>query len=529
VSVPRWPLHPAPRPGEALSSWLERIAAVYGMQLHELADIDLGLPDVGGKPWESTGWDRFDVDPPAAVLARIHQRSGVPLAQLGLMCVAGWTPWLMDSLDPSLPEAFATYVCQDTVLFAAHQLKKDSVLFAARPLRKPESSHHPWRPWLEPEPTSRLRRACLPCVLAGGWWWSLLMCNMPVMLSCPEHGVRLMPFTQVRVAAAGYGDEEDVPDQVSEAVTAMDRRTHEGVTTGMVTLPRRTVHVGVWFRMLRRVLHEVTTPASNLRTAETKQALTLIWQTADLPQRAGQGYWASYEAMDWKRQCAMLEGAAVAMHLVEAGAITAHGTLGHLLLPEQDDPVGSSPAWPNPAQPDPWDVFMSDYNAILDAAISDRAASIELLRLFTDHRRTRGGYERGRSDLITCGLRAQFLPAWLDDGDRPDLDAAMADAQAAAAAPAVRVRIPGKVVDHINWRRNLSEAERSALRWGRKRASGQGYSLNVTARLAVHQSLLAAANWLGTDQAAAADRKAYRLYATRLASVEAGQVGEPFA
>jgi hypothetical protein len=55
------------------------------MQLHELADIDLGLPDVGGKPWESIGWDLLDVDPPAAVLARIHQRSGVPLTQLDLI------------------------------------------------------------------------------------------------------------------------------------------------------------------------------------------------------------------------------------------------------------------------------------------------------------------------------------------------------------------------------------------------------------------------------------------------------------
>jgi hypothetical protein len=74
----------------------------------------------------------------------------------------------------------------------------------------------------------------------------------------------------------------------------------------------------------------------------------------------------------------------------------------------------------------------SDYHAILDAAINDRAASIELLQLFTGRCRTRGSYERGRSDLIKCGLRAQFLPAWPNDGDRPDLDAAMA---AAAEAP----------------------------------------------------------------------------------------------
>jgi hypothetical protein len=419
VSVPRWPLHPAPRPGEALSSWLTRVAAAYGMQLEELADIDLGLPGLGRKPWESTGVDRLDIDPPAAVLDRVHRRSGVPSAQLELMSVAGWTPWFMDSLDPGLPGAFATYVGQDSVLFAAHDMKK------------PEPRHHPWRPWLPVEPRPRLRRACLPCVRADGWW-SLLMCNMPVMLSCPQHGTRLVPEGQIRVVAAGYGGEDDVPPQAGEAVTAMDRRTHEGVTTGVVTLPRRRVHVGVWFRLLRRVLHEVTTPVSYLRTTAARQTLSLIWDTADRPRRAGQGRWSPFEAMEWKRQAVMLEGAAVAMHLAETGAITARGTLGHLLLPEPDEPVASSPA-----RPDPWDVFFSDYHAIADAAINDRAASIELLRLFTGHCRTRGSYERSRSDLIKCGLRAQLLPAWPTDGDRPDLDAAM------AAAGQVAVRLPG--------------------------------------------------------------------------------------
>lgn len=414
MSLPRWPLHPVPRPGEALSSWLARVAAAYGMQLEELADIDLGLPGLGRKPWESTGADLLDIDPPAAVLDRVHQRSGVPLAQLRLMSVAGWTPWFTDSLDPGLPEAFATYVGQDSVLFAAYDLKK------------PEPRHHPWRPWLPPEPRPRLRRACLPCVSSDGWW-SLLMGNMPVMLSCPQHGTPLAPAGQVRAAAAGYGGEDDVPERAVEAVTVMDRRTHDGVTTGVVTLPRRSVHVGVWFRILRRVLHEVTTPVSYLRTIAAQQTLSFIWETAGRPRRAGQGRWAPFEAMDWKRQSVMLEGAAVAMHLAETGAITARGTLGHLLLPEPDEPVGSSPV-----RPDPWEVFFSDYRAILDAAISDRAASIELLRLLTGRCRTRGGYERARSDLIKCGLRAQYLPAWPSGGDRPDLDAAMAAACAAA-------------------------------------------------------------------------------------------------
>ena len=41
--------------------------------------------------------------------------------------------------------------------------------------------------------------------------------------------------------------------------------THEGMTTGTVTLAGRPVHVGVWFRLLRILIEELNTPISYLR------------------------------------------------------------------------------------------------------------------------------------------------------------------------------------------------------------------------------------------------------------------------
>ena len=38
----RWPLHPQPCPGEALTSWLERIADVYDMPMDALVRYNLG-------------------------------------------------------------------------------------------------------------------------------------------------------------------------------------------------------------------------------------------------------------------------------------------------------------------------------------------------------------------------------------------------------------------------------------------------------------------------------------------------------
>jgi hypothetical protein len=38
-------LHPAPREGEALSYWLDRVAGAYGMGRYDLLEYDLGVPD----------------------------------------------------------------------------------------------------------------------------------------------------------------------------------------------------------------------------------------------------------------------------------------------------------------------------------------------------------------------------------------------------------------------------------------------------------------------------------------------------
>src|SRR5260370_7047650 len=46
------------------------------------------------------------------------------------------------------------------------------------------------------------------------------------------------------------------PVPVDEPLATLDRYTYEGLITGRVTLPGRSVHVGVWFRLLRSLLDE---------------------------------------------------------------------------------------------------------------------------------------------------------------------------------------------------------------------------------------------------------------------------------
>jgi len=383
----RWPLHPRPWPGEALASWLERIAEIYDLPLDALVRYNLGPAGFA----EDLDRDRLDLDPPAQLLAAVQDRSGVPLAELRAMTLAGWVPWLTDTLDPDNPEAFATFVRQDTVLFT----------FPAAP--PPALSR--WRAWLPTNPGPRTRRGCPSCAELPGRGLPL-MAQIPVMLSCVEHGRALVPANRLRLLAALGRDDE--PEPVGEAVLAMDRRTHEGVTTGTVQLPGRPVHVGVWFRLLRILLDEVNTPVSYLRQVD-KRALWQVWQHTGRPARAGQVRWVPYEELDWDRQQAMIEAAATAMHLVETGVLRARGTLGTVLREEPYRPVRSEP---DPATA--WERLMKDFNAAIDAARNDRAAAVRLLHAYTAHCRTPAAYERWRQNLIVCGLPERFLPHWMD-------------------------------------------------------------------------------------------------------------------
>ena len=93
--APRWPLHPAPREGEALSSWLNRVALCYHMEVSELLEHDLGHGQA----------DDMDTAPPQSLLTMLSRRSGIELDRLRCMSFAGWVPWLLDSLDDQIPDA----------------------------------------------------------------------------------------------------------------------------------------------------------------------------------------------------------------------------------------------------------------------------------------------------------------------------------------------------------------------------------------------------------------------------------------
>ncbi len=102
IKATRLPLHPPPLPHEALSSWVDRLAAAYDLDRHEFLRAVSGAdppPDTA----ELDGGRRPDL---VAVFA---DRTGLPPGRVRAMTLAGYTPALIDTAAPSagLFEAYA--------------------------------------------------------------------------------------------------------------------------------------------------------------------------------------------------------------------------------------------------------------------------------------------------------------------------------------------------------------------------------------------------------------------------------------
>ncbi|MEV5561203.1 TniQ family protein [Nonomuraea wenchangensis] len=309
----RWPVHPEPSPGEALTSWLGRLAGVYRLSVEQLLTHNLGAASAQF----DCGAD-LDYQTPTILMHALAARTGVTVSRLRPMTITGCVPWLADTLNPADgPKAFATYARQDSVLLPPGQAGYHVV--------------NRWVPWLpaRSRPWRTARRVCPTCSVDPSRG-TVLLAALPLMISCAEHGCRLESIHEVR-RAHRYG-ESMVPRQVSGAIAALDRLTFEGIATAVVTLPSRTVHVGVWLRLLRTLLDEVSMVDSRAGPGSAA-LLHQIWDAADLPFRAGLSFWRPYERLSPSRQEAMLQAAATAVQLAVDGRIIPCGTLGSALRP----------------------------------------------------------------------------------------------------------------------------------------------------------------------------------------------------
>jgi len=307
----RWPQHPRPLEGEALSSWLARLAACYSMSLRRLLDSAMEGIEVNG--------DDLDLCPSPALLRTLTQRTGVPPETLSRMSLIGWTPWLTDTLEAE-PAAFDTYVNQFSVMHA--------------PGRRPPRAVADWRAWI---PSNPLTRACSGCLEDPSRQGLLLVWKLPLLLSCPEHGCLLEPCIGARGNFVILPTTDPQCGNISAPVRAMDNFTWQALTRGRVELPRRTVHAGTWFRLLRTIIDELSGPLSEWGVRAV--GLKRLWGECNLPVRGGLTRWQPFEDAPWEQQANLLMGAAQTVDALTSGQMAGQGTSAHLFLPEPERPV----------------------------------------------------------------------------------------------------------------------------------------------------------------------------------------------
>lgn len=398
MSPKRLPLHPPPGPLESLSSWLERIADLYDLPTRKLLTSCLAPPN-------SQVPEHLDWDPPAELLAAIANRTGTGLEQLTTMTLAGWVPWLMDSLGVrpwQAQETFEVYVRQNSVLLPPGEAGRHGV-------GEVRSWYGPWLPGRASAP-----RRCPVCAVTPGqrsWVWDL-----PLTVGCADHGCWLEDAATVLHKTIVNNDPQPIP--VEEPLATLDRYTYEATTVGRVSLPGRQVHAGVWFRLFRSVLDEVSL-ALTTRRAAARSTLERIWEATGRPLRGGLAVWRPYEQMNWDMQKVMLHAAATAIQLAADGQITPRGTFGSALQPGPHLHVYDGDR-PSPPYKSAWQEVMEEAEAAIVLARTDRDAARQLLALLTIGCRTLARFEEERAFLFGIGIPGEFLPTAREFG-RDDL------------------------------------------------------------------------------------------------------------
>jgi putative DNA-invertase from lambdoid prophage Rac len=109
---------------------------------------------------------------------------------------------------------------------------------------------------------------------------------------------------------------------------------------------------------------------------------------------------------------------------------------------------------------------------------------------------------------ILDAASAREVPDHLDESLVPD------EQPGPTAEAIVTLDLPGLLADHLHAAGD--QAVRQALATGRTIRRGQGHTVRLTAPLALHQAALQQSAALAASDAGPAERKAYRVYATRI-------------
>ncbi|MDP3705248.1 MAG: TniQ family protein [Legionellaceae bacterium] len=315
----RWPEHPHPLDEESLLSWLTRVASCYEFTMDDLLKYDLGFHGDSNV---------LNVNVPAELLTSLSNRTGISEQKIRALTLASWEPLLFNDIT-EMESDFQSYVHHYSLLLPLSKRKKNL----------PKQA---WKPWLPKSLAAS--KACPECIKNSPVGAMSLAWCLPIMLSCPIHQCVLRECYSYQGRHLYWSKESDLMIPFSSAINTMDQLTWSALTTGKVVLPRRTIHGGVWLRLLRTLLDElhISIPSATSLHAN----IVNIWDSLGLMPRGGQARWQPYEKLPLETQQLTLMAAATAIEQIKNGTITPPGKQIYLFLPE---PVSSDdlPSYPH--------------------------------------------------------------------------------------------------------------------------------------------------------------------------------------
>ena len=308
----RWPLHPHPFNEESLLSWLARVASCYEFTIDDLLKYDLGFH---GDP------NVLNVNAPDELLRSLSNRTGVDEQKIRALTLASWEPLLFNDITEKESD-FESYVHHYSLLLPLNKRTK----YLPKKL---------WKPWLPKQLT--VSKACPECIKSKPVDVMSLAWCLPLMLSCPIHQ-RMLRECYCYQGCHMYWTKKESESIIpfSSAINTMDQRTWSALTRGQVALPRRTIHGGVWLRLLRTLLDELHIPIPHAHPLSAN--IANIWESAlGLAPRHGRAHWQLYELLPIDIQQFTLMVAATAIEQIENGTITPPGEQIYLFLQEYID------------------------------------------------------------------------------------------------------------------------------------------------------------------------------------------------
>lgn len=264
----RWPLHPPPYPGEALSSWVHRLA-----QALDTLPVALMQNQIDPLTKPSLGY-RLDFDPPEHVLFSLAEGTGQPVDAVRRMTARGYVPSLLNTLETSIAAirySLPLYLNESAFLLPSND-HRDWHSYRYRHVLPWYCLQRFWQP-----------HGCPDCLAEAPEPYLRLHWRFAWMVTCPMHHCMLRPFVIHRPAQGtpqvAWARKEMYMHLVSFRLFMLDAVTLQAVTQGSCDLPFGTIPAAVWIRLLRTVLDELGVGVDNAGTF--RDQLTELWKSVE--------------------------------------------------------------------------------------------------------------------------------------------------------------------------------------------------------------------------------------------------------